>query len=46
MIVANINAKESHTKRSNAVEYGTLGKSVLASKPKNVIVNIVVTPIQ
>ena len=35
---------DKNTKLSKAVAYGTFGKSVLASKPRNVIVNTVVTP--
>lgn len=43
-MVANINANDKNTKKSNAVGYGTFGKSVRASKPKNVIVKTVVMP--
>lgn len=37
-------AKDRKTKKSRAVGYGTFGKSVLASRPKKVIVNTVVIP--
>lgn len=37
-------AKERNTKKSNAVGYETLGRSALASSPKNVIVRLVVIP--
>lgn len=37
-------AKDKNTKKSKAVGYGTFGRSVLASRPKNVIVSTVVIP--
>lgn len=39
-----MNANDKKTKKSKAVGYGTFGRSVLASNPKNVIVNTVVIP--
>lgn len=45
MIVAKMNPKERKTKKSSAVGYGTLGRSVLASRPRKVIVSTVVMPI-
>lgn len=39
-----MNAKERKTKKSKAVGYGTLGRSVLASRPRKVIVSTVVIP--
>lgn len=44
MIVAKMNPYESQTKRSRAVEYDTFGRSVRASRPKNVMVRTVVMP--
>lgn len=38
-------ANERKTKKSSAVGYGTLGRSVLASSPRNVIVKTVVMPL-
>lgn len=39
-----MNANDKKTKKSNAVGYGTFGKSVRASNPKKVIVKTVVIP--
>ena len=39
-----MNANDRNTKKSKAVGYGTFGRSVLASKPRNVIVRTVVIP--
>lgn len=39
-----MNANDRNTKKSRAVGYGTFGRSVLASSPKNVIVKTVVIP--
>lgn len=39
-----MNPNERKTKKSKAVGYDTLGRSVLASNPKKVIVNTVVIP--
>jgi hypothetical protein len=46
IIVANMNANDRNTKKSSAVGYGTLGRSVRASSPRNVIVRTVVIPVK
>jgi hypothetical protein len=44
IMVAKMKPKERKTKKSRAVGYPTLGRSVRASNPKKVIVNTVVIP--
>lgn len=44
MMVAKMKPKERNTKKSSAVGYGTLGRSVRASRPRNVMVSTVVIP--
>jgi hypothetical protein len=44
MIVEKMKANERKTKKSKAVGYGTFGRSVRASSPRNVIVRTVVIP--
>lgn len=44
IMVAKMKANDKKTKKSKAVGYGTFGRSVLASSPKNVIVRTVVIP--
>lgn len=39
-----MNPNDKKTKKSKAVGYGTLGRSVLASSPRKVIVKTVVIP--
>jgi hypothetical protein len=41
-----MNANDRNTKKSSAVGYGTFGRSVRASRPKNVIVRTVVIPVK